>query len=122
VILLVLDGAALPVDADELCEGVLDGRLENAARVVVCDVGMITGPDIGTVDALARFALGARRLGCEVRLAQASPRLLELIDLAGLSYVLPCSDASVVETRGQAEEWEEPGGLEEERDPADPTA
>ena len=47
------------------------------------------GPcDLGTVDDLARIALVARRAGRKVCLVGASPELVELIALAGLSGVL----------------------------------
>jgi hypothetical protein len=53
------------------------------------DVDIAAGPcDLGTVDVLARLALHARRTGREIRLAGATPELLELIALAGLSRVL----------------------------------
>ena len=39
---------------------------------------------MGTVDALARMALAARRLGRDVELRRARPDLLELLVLAGL--------------------------------------
>jgi ABC-type transporter Mla MlaB component len=45
--------------------------------------------DLAAVDALARLALVARRFGREVRLRRASPELGDLIELAGLSEVLP---------------------------------
>jgi hypothetical protein len=56
--------------------------------------------DIGTVDALARLHLSARRLGWRLRLREASVELRELIELAGLSRVLG------VEPVGQPEERE----------------
>ena len=67
-------------------------------------------------------ALAARRLGCGIRLENASPDLRELVAFVGLAEVLPCSTASAIESGGQAEQREEPGGVEEERDPADPPA
>jgi ABC-type transporter Mla MlaB component len=45
--------------------------------------------DAAAVDALARLALLVRRCGCEIRLQNASAELVDLIDLAGLSDVLP---------------------------------
>lgn len=42
------------------------------------------GVDFTTVDHLARLQLTARRLGGEIRLTAVSPRLRELLDLAGL--------------------------------------
>ncbi len=88
---------------------------------IPCDVGGVTEPDMGTVDALARLQLAARRLGCSIRLRHASRELQELLSLAGLSDVLPCRTELVVEAEGQAEEREETRGVEEEGDPGDPT-
>lgn len=45
-------------------------------------------PDLGTVEALCVLQLAARRLGCTVRVCDASDRLRELINLAGLDDVL----------------------------------
>lgn len=70
---------------------------------------------MGTVDALARMALSARRLGRRVELRRAKPDLVELLVLAGLG-------ALAVEVVGEAEEREEPGRVEKEHDPADPIA
>ena len=43
-----------------------------------------TCPDLAAVDVLARLALAARRLGCRIRLADADPDLLGLLELVGL--------------------------------------
>jgi hypothetical protein len=45
-------------------------------------------PDLAVVDALARLQLVARRLGCSIYLANPSPELIDLVELAGLSDVL----------------------------------
>jgi hypothetical protein len=45
-------------------------------------------PDLAVVDALARLQLVARRLGCSICLANPSPELIDLVELAGLSDVL----------------------------------
>jgi ABC-type transporter Mla MlaB component len=45
-----------------------------------------------TIDELARLQLGARRLGCSVRLRRVDPRLRELLELAGLDEVLPTDE------------------------------
>jgi anti-anti-sigma regulatory factor len=60
-------------------------------REVVCDVASITTPDCETVDALCRLLLPVRRVDCELRLVHVSPRLRDLIELAGLGEVLPDS-------------------------------
>jgi hypothetical protein len=104
--------------ADRMCE-LLAGHEH---QLVVCDVGVIVDPDFATVDALARLALGARRVGCGIRLSNACPGLRDLLALAGLGAILPCAAGSGVEARGQSEEREELLRVEEERDPADPIA
>ena len=75
--------ADLPGLCDRVC-GLLGAR----GSVVACDVHGVE-PDAVTVDALARLQLAARRRGCEVRLRHASEPLLELVELMGLSHVLP---------------------------------
>jgi len=45
--------------------------------------------DVVTVDALARLQLEANRLGCRMRLRDASAELLELVAFMGLADVLP---------------------------------
>lgn len=82
---------------------------------LACDVARIEDPDMGTVDALARMALAARRLGRSVELRRARPDLLELLILAGLEEL-------AVEVGRQPEEWEEAGRVKEEDDSADPIA
>jgi ABC-type transporter Mla MlaB component len=57
-------------------------------RVLVCDVRGVEA-DVGTVDALARLQLAARRLGLEISLAGVSRDLRQLIDLCGLAEALP---------------------------------
>ena len=91
----------------------------DAPRVLV-DVSSITDPDCGTVDALARIQLAARRLGQSVLLLGAPPRLIELVEMAGLADVLPLAPGSALEVARETEEGEEALGVEEERDPADP--
>ena len=80
------------------------------------DCSAIAQPDLSTIDELARLQLAVRRDGGELRLARAQPGLLELLDLCGLAEVL----RPLVEAGRQAEEREELGGVEEERDLPDP--
>jgi len=60
----------------------------HAGSTVRCDVSGV-GADAVTVDALARLQAVARRNGCVVVLTNAGPDLLGLVDLMGLSEVLP---------------------------------
>jgi hypothetical protein len=118
-LLVVLDASVLADDLPVLVAEIRRVVATSRARQVLCDVGELPPADLGTVDALARLALALRRAGCVVTLERASPELRELLGLAGLTRVLPCG-ALPVEALGQLEHREEPGGIEEERDAADP--
>jgi ABC-type transporter Mla MlaB component len=105
----------MPADVVGLCTRVRV-RLESSDdEVLVCDVGAVTEPDVGAIDALACLQLTARRLGREVRLRNPSRELLGLLDLCGLSDVL-----AGVEPRGQAEEREQARRVEEGVERGDP--
>jgi ABC-type transporter Mla MlaB component len=60
----------------------------HAGSTVRCDVSGV-GADAVTVDALARLQAVARRNRCVVVLQNAGPELLGLVDLMGLTDVLP---------------------------------
>ena len=85
-------------------------------RSVCLDCGHLEAPTAATIDEIARLQLAARRRGCQLELANANPYLLELVGFVGLSDVLR------VQTRGQAEERKQPGGIEEEGELCDPPA
>jgi hypothetical protein len=55
---------------------------------VVLDVSDLSHPDLGTIEALCRVALEARRNECRLRLRGACPELTELIELFGLARIL----------------------------------
>jgi len=82
---------------------------------VDCDVGHLAGADIGTVGALARASVNARRAGERLRVVNASPKLHELMTFAGLDDVLLGRDGREPEQR------EEPLGVEEGREADDLT-
>ena len=84
-------------------------------RTLPCQVGALDA-DAATIDLLARLHLSARRLGIDVRLLDASPELRELVAFAGLNGVLR------LEPGREAEEREEPLGIEEEGQLDDPAA
>lgn len=93
---------------------------DDASDQLVCDVGAILAPDAVTVDALARLQLTARRLGRRVRVEHASAELRGLLAFMGLSDAVPVSERSGPEAGREAEQREQRGRVEEERDPADP--
>lgn len=119
-IVVIMRGPLAAADIPVVCRR-LHRLLEGCdAGVVVCDVGALVDSDAAVVDALARLRLTARRLGREMRLRHPSEELLELIALAGLCDLLPLVTGLPVEPRGEAEEGEQPLGVEEEGEAADP--
>ena len=80
-------GPIARADLPGLCERVCALLHGSGAEVVRCDVSGV-GSDAVTVDALARLQLAARRLGCEIRLRDASDELRQLIAFMGLRDVL----------------------------------
>ncbi len=85
---------------------------------VLCDVGGLTSPDMGSIDLLARLQLAARRRGGRVRLRHASRELQALLALAGLEAIFP--SASALQGGGEAEQGKQAARLEEQGEPADP--
>jgi ABC-type transporter Mla MlaB component len=81
-------GPIAPEDLPGLCDRVCAVLREAGPGLVRCDVTGVD-PDAVTVDALCRLQVAARRLGCRVRLRNASPELRELIAFMGLTDVLP---------------------------------
>jgi hypothetical protein len=144
VALLSLGAGVGPADVPALCEQLAGLVRDGRPAMVVCDVSEIIEPDAGTLDALARLQLAARRLGCTLRLYRAGRRLRALLAFTGLDEVLPAhggpadpagvaGSAGVagpaglagvaglaVEAGRQAEEGEDPVGVQEGADPPDP--
>ena len=84
-----------------------------ATDPIDCDLSAVVRPDLGTVDALARMSLAAKRRDCRLRLHAVSPELRALVALAGLSDVL-------LGPQREAEEGEQLGGVQEGVEPGDP--
>ncbi|MEV0176982.1 STAS domain-containing protein [Streptomyces sp. NPDC050803] len=107
---LVLAGPVTKDEVTGLCDE-LRALLEGSdAGVVVCDVGGLGPPGLGTVDLLARLQLAARRSGGRIRLREPDPALHALLNLVGLRF----------ETEGQPEQREPPLRVEEEVEPGEP--
>lgn len=95
-IVLVIGGPLAPSKVLGLCAS-LHLLLEGSDRgLVVCDLGRLDGQDAGTVDALARLQLTARRLGRQIRLRNASSELQELVALMGLCDALPIRETDAL--------------------------
>jgi ABC-type transporter Mla MlaB component len=119
---LIIGGAIEPADIPALCERVrlLVARAGRAS--VACDVSAVADADLLTIDALARLALVTRQLGSDLRLQNPSAALEDLVGLVGLAETLLGREPSGVEPVGQPEQRKVAGGVQEERDPADPAA
>ncbi len=120
-IVFALQGPLAPSDVRWMCERVRFLLASSGSDHVICDLGAVTEPDAGTVEALARMQLTAQRLGGRMTLRRACGELGDLLTLSGLTDVLPCDELPLEASR-QAEQREPPRGVEEERDPADPIA
>ncbi|MFI1365882.1 STAS domain-containing protein [Streptomyces griseochromogenes] len=107
---LVLLGPVTRDTVPGLCADVRALLEGEEAGVVVCDVGGLGPPGLGTVDLLARLQLAARRADGRIRLRDPDPALHALLDLVGLRF----------EVEGQAEEGEPALGVEEEVEPGQP--
>lgn len=103
-----------------LCERVREMLGIRGVHLVTCEVGALTDPDPVAVDALARMQLTARRAGGSIRLRHARARLRDLLAAIGLCEALPRCGRTV---RAEREtEQREQAGIDEEVDPADPSA
>jgi ABC-type transporter Mla MlaB component/mannose-6-phosphate isomerase-like protein (cupin superfamily) len=87
VVSFTISGPIARSDLPGLCERVR-AILPPEGGLVRCDVSGVE-PDAVCVDALARLQVAARRRGCCVCLESASEALIDLVDLMGLTHVLP---------------------------------
>jgi ABC-type transporter Mla MlaB component len=115
-IVLQIGGPIARADVPGLCAQLCALVGDGGAERVVCDVASLAHPDAGTVDALARLQLAARRLGYRLRLRRASVELQELLAFMGLGDVLR------LEVWWQTEERKQRFCVEEERELGDPLA
>ena len=116
---LVIAGPMTGAAIAGLCARVRVMLEGSGADLVICDVSSVGDPDAGTIDALARMQLTARRMGRRVQLRHACADLQDLVAFTGLGDVLPLYGALRLEVGRQPEEGEEPRGVEEEADPDD---
>lgn len=90
-LLVLVRGRIAPADVPAGCARIRTLLAASDAGLVVCDLATLSDPDLSTVDALARLVLDARRLGREVRVREAPPRLRLLLAFVGLASVVPCA-------------------------------
>jgi ABC-type transporter Mla MlaB component len=117
-------------DIPALCTCLADLLRGRPGDVVMCDVAAVDRPDVVTVEAVARLRMTARRHGSRLVVTGAGPDLLLLFGLLGLTDLLapdgpaPASGGSGragrLQVGRQAEEREQPGGVQEVVDGRDP--
>jgi ABC-type transporter Mla MlaB component len=122
-IVIVVRGPIAPAALAELCERVRGVVARRPSEPVVCDVGRLGGRDELALEALTRLQLTAQRLGTSIELHNAPEALADLLDLLGLSDVLPVTVVSGVgvdrvDSDRLVEEREEVR-VDEEVDPGD---
>ncbi|MEN8653674.1 STAS domain-containing protein [Streptomyces sp. 21So2-11] len=86
-IVLVIAGRVTAADIPRLSEELRQLLHASDAQEVDCDVGAVAGPDLHTVEVLARLRLAARRRGCRIRLRHPPPQLCALLHLVGLGEI-----------------------------------
>ncbi|MFN2555455.1 MAG: STAS domain-containing protein [Nitriliruptorales bacterium] len=119
VVTVTVDGPLGSDDTPSVCVELHAALSGSDVCSVTCRGKGLAEPDLATVDLLARLRLAAGRLGRPMRVEDPSPRLQELLVLIRLEEILLPSDSGV-ESRGQAEQREEPLGGEEGVQPDDP--
>jgi hypothetical protein len=123
--LLVVGAPIGDGDAARLCERLSALARGSDAEVIVCDVSALAA-DARSIDALARLQLTARRLGRRIRLYRASRELDALLAFLGLDDVVGGGGPARLDLFGrclrQAEEREQPRGVEERVDRDDAPA
>ena len=100
-------------DIPDLCADLADRLRDRPGQAVICDVAGVARPDVVTVEALARLRVTARRHGRRLVVTGAAPPLRRLVELLGLTGLLP-------EPGRQPEQREQAGGVEEVVDRRDP--
>jgi hypothetical protein len=87
-----LRGAIERADVDAVCARAARTFASADGGTVACDLAGVEDPALPVVDVLARLALVGRRSRHRMRLEHASPAILELLALCGLSDILRGDD------------------------------
>jgi anti-anti-sigma regulatory factor len=82
-------GTTLTIDDVTSMVEALSSARRAPGTTVVCDASVLADVDCTTIDALSRLALAVRRSGRGLVVRNRSAALRDLIELCGLSVVLP---------------------------------
>jgi ABC-type transporter Mla MlaB component len=113
---LSLGGPLARADLPALCERGRALLEASGAEVLVCDASRLVNVDVVALDAIVRLQLTARRLGGRICVRHAPVELEELLRFTGLAEI--CGLLGV--DQREAEEREEPLGVQEEGELDDP--
>ena len=102
-------------DLPGLCARLSAWLERSGADIALCEMDELVEADAVAIDALARLQLQARRVAEGICLCHASQELQELLAFVGLDGVVSKWELRV-EPLGQAEQREQLGGGEEERE------
>lgn len=100
---MVVGGPITPADVAGLCARVRALLRNHDAELLLCDVGALTEPDVGTVEALVRLQLTALRLGGRLRLCRVPGELRDLLEITGFSDVVPRVGSATLAGTGRLE-------------------
>lgn len=114
-VVLTVDAPLSDAEVPDLCAAVERLLSQHDIRLVTCDIGAIVDPDLAALDAVARMALTARRVGAAIEFQNACHGLLDLLELAGLTDVVRLvNPRSGIEVGREPEHGEQGLGVEEE--------
>jgi hypothetical protein len=88
-----LRGSIGRADVDAVCACAAGAFVTDPIDTVRCDLEAVEDPGLPLVEVLARLALIGRRHRHRMRLEHASPAIVELLSLCGLSDVLRGADS-----------------------------
>ncbi|QLH19770.1 STAS domain-containing protein [Streptomyces sp. Rer75] len=106
-------------EVERLCARLGELVRHSTPGPVIVDVGAAQRPVLAMVETLARLRLTARRLGREMRLRNTGGELAEVLARTGLDEVLTAPATLRIEPGGEAEEGEQPLGVQERVEPGD---
>lgn len=88
------DGVTV-ADVRRIRQDLCDVLERDGSATVLCDLGAVDVVDAGTIEAVARLTLTARRQGRSIRVRGAPRALLDLLELVGLRDVVPVGDDAI---------------------------
>ncbi len=92
-----VSGRVDPEDAVQMGAQMHQLLISAKIEMVICDVAGLVDPDAAALDAICRMRLAARQAGSGLQIRNASHDLQDLLDLIGLSEIVPKAAGSGLE-------------------------